>query len=769
MSSVLEHAPRAGPVDGAGPALRLLARLRDIMAGTGDAQACLDKIVRSIAEEFRVEVCSCYVLRPGDVLELFSTLGLNPGAVHQTRLRVGEGLIGLIAASGRPLAFNDAQHHPNFAYRPETDEDPFRSLMGVPIVRGGKVRGVLAVQSNDRRRHDEEAIETLQTVAMIVAELLSTGLAGGHASDTPEHGEFGVGSMLPARIEGVTLNDGLADGVAILHRPELTIRQLVADDPRWEKLRLEQALSTLYSSLDAMLARTAAADIGDSHEILQTYRMFAEDPGWLSRISEAIRTGLTAEAAVQRVQNDMAARFAHVTDPYLRERLMDFDDLANRLLVHLSGRSSLASAGTIPDRTVLVARSMGPAELLDYDRDQLCAIVLEDGSTTSHVAIIAKALDIPIVGRCVDAMSLIEPFDRVIVDGDNAHVFVRPAEDVQAAFRDNMTMRAQRRRAYAELAGVPAVSLDGVHVSLNLNAGLLVDVPHLQDTGADGIGLYRTEVPFMVRASYPNVDEQTALYHRVLDLAGDKPVQFRTLDIGGDKSLPYFTKDKGENPALGWRAIRIGLDRPAMLRQQVRALLRAAAGRQLSVMFPLIADVPEFDEARALLAAEMARAVADGAAPIELRVGVMVEVPALLWQLPTLLTRVDFVAVGSNDLMQYVFAADRCDPSVAYRYDPLSPVAFSVFSHLLQACTTAQVPISVCGEIAARPLEAMALVGLGFRNLSMPPANVGAVKAMIRNLRVAQLADYLRDLQDRPRRSLRLHLEAFARDHGVPV
>ncbi|NBC31505.1 MAG: peptidase, partial [Alphaproteobacteria bacterium] len=439
------------------------------------------------------------------------------------------------------------------------------------------------------------------------------------------------------------------------------------------------------------------------------------------------------------------------------------------LLVHLSGRSSLASAGTIPDRTILVARSMGPAELLDYDREQLCGIVLEDGSTTSHVAIIAKALEIPIVGRCLEAMSLIEPFDRVIIDGDNAHVFIRPAEDVQAAFRENMVLRTQRRRAYAELAPLPAVSLDGVRVSLNLNAGLLVDVPHLADTGAEGIGLYRTEIPFMVRPSYPDVEEQTALYQRVLDLAGDKPVQFRTLDIGGDKLLPYFGKEQGENPALGWRAIRIGLDRPAMLRQQIRALLRAAAGRTLSVMFPLVADVTEFDDARALLDREVARAEAEGYAPDGLRVGVMLEVPALLWQLPALLARTDFVAVGSNDLMQYLFAADRCDPAVAHRFDALSPAAFAVFDQLLAACNAAGKPLSVCGEIAARPLDAMALVGLGFRNLSMPPANVGPVKSMIRHLPVVQLAEYMHNLRNPPRRSLRQHLAAFARDHRIPV
>jgi len=746
-------------------ARRLLARLRDVMAGGGTPQHRLDKIVRVIAPEMMAEVCSCYVMRPGDVLELFSTVGLNTDAVHATRLRVGEGLIGTIAATARPLAFEDAQTHPNFAYRPETGEEGFRSLMGVPILRGGRVRGVLAIQNRHRRRYSEDEVEILETVAMLLAEQIANGIAGEFERVTGP----GVPAMLPTRIEGISLNGGLAEGVAVLHRPQPATRELVADDPDWERHRFDQAVSSMHSSLDALIARTAGFGISESHEILATYRMIAEDRGWLGRIHEAINAGLTAEAAVHRVQNDMSARFAHVTDPYLRGRLLDFDDLANRVLLHLSGRTSLADTGTLPDRMVLVARALGPAELLEYDRDKLCAVVLEDGTATSHVAIIAKALGLPVVGHCADAMTLIEPLDPLIVDADNGNVFVRPAEDVQDAFRENQAVRAERRRAYAELAHLPAVTADGVTVSLNLNAGLLADLPHLRETGADGVGLYRTEIPFMVRPSYPEVEEQTELYARVLDQAGGRPVVFRTLDVGGDKVLPYFEQLQQDNPALGWRGIRIGLDRPALLRKQLRAFLRAARGRPVGVMFPMIAEVAEFEAARDLLARECERLAQDGLEPPPTRVGAMIEVPAMLWQLPAILRRADFLAVGSNDLLQYLFAADRGNPKVSARYDALSPPVFNVFAGLLEQARAADVPVSLCGEIAGRPLEAMAMVGLGFRNLSMAPAGFGPVKAMIRTLPVAPLEDYLQELRHSCRHSVREQLRAFAADHGVQV
>lgn len=743
---------------------RLLARLRDVMAGSGSAQHRLDKIVTLIGAEMGADVCSCYVMRAGDILELFATVGLNQSAVHKTRLRVGEGLVGDIAAHARPVALANAPSHPNFAYRPETGEEAFLSLMGVPILRGGRVRGVLVIQHKDKRVYFEEEVETLQTIAMVVAELT----AGGELVSQQEISAVADAALLPTRLDGVSLNRGLAMGLAVLHRPQLTIRQMVAEDPDVEIERFRKALEGMHTALDDLL-RVSSVEGGEHHDILETYRMFAEDRGWLSRIREAIRNGLTAEAAVQRVQNDTRARMSQMHDPYFRERLLDLDDLTNRLLQHLAGKESLASAN-LPDDVVLVARSMGPAELLDYDRRRLRALVLEEGSASSHVAIVARALDIPVVGQCTDVLTRIEPLDQLIVDGDNAQVLVRPAEDIQDAFHNSMTVRAQRKRLYAETIHQPAVSLDGVEVSVNLNCGLLIDLQHLDDTGADGVGLYRTEIPFMIRSEYPGVDAQTELYGRVLELTGDRPIVFRTLDVGGDKSLPYFADQEQENPALGWRAIRIGLDRPAMLRQQLRALLRASGGRDVRVMFPMISECAEFEDARAVLDLELDRLVRQGGVPpARVLVGAMLEVPALVWHLPALLPRLDFISVGSNDLMQYMFAADRGNPRINTRYDPLSPPMLTMFRHLVGLCEGAGVPISVCGEMAGRPLDAMALLGVGFRSLSMSPPAVGPVKTMLRSLNVSQLREYIETLYPVRDHSLREKLRSFAIDHGVMI
>ncbi|CAK0779680.1 phosphotransferase system, enzyme I, PtsP [Azospirillaceae bacterium] len=747
---------------------RLLARLRDVMAGAGGGQYQLDKIVWLIAKEMMADVCSCYVMRAGEVLELFSTVGLNPAAVHKTRLRVGEGIVGDIAAHARPAALARAQSHPNFVYRPETGEDPFQSLLGVPILRGGRVRGVLVLQHREERDFADEEIEILQTIAMIVAELVVSGELVGPQEISNAGDE--ISSSLPARLGGSALNHGLAMGLAVLHRHQLTVREMVADDPDRELERLHTALAGMHSAIDALLAASAMMGGGESRDILETYRMFAEDRGWLQRIHEAIRTGLTAEAAVVRVQNDTRARMNQIADPYIRERLLDLDDLTNRLLQHLAGRTSVADGVVLPDDVVLVARSLGPAELLDYDLNRLRALVLEEGSATSHVAILARSLGIPVVGQCPDAMIRIESLDPLIVDGDHAQVFVRPGDDIQAAFAESMSLMAVRERLYAEVRNMPSVSRDGVAVTIMLNCGLLLDLQHLADSGADGIGLYRTEIPFMVRSSYPDVSAQTELYSRVLQQADDKPVVFRTLDVGGDKMLPYFTAESEENPALGWRAVRIGLDRPAILRQQMRALLRAAGGKSMSMMFPMVAEVAEFDMARRLLDMELERLNADGLPqPSVLRVGVMLEVPALMWQLPALLKRVDFLSVGSNDLAQFMFACDRGNPRMSSRYDPLSPPFLTALRSLVATCDSASAPVSLCGEMAARPLEAMALIGIGFRTLSMAPSAVGPVKTMLRSLDVARLRDYLTTLYRRDDHSLRDKLRAFAKDHDVII
>ncbi len=755
----------AGPSFDGASSRRLLAHLRDIMAGSGTGQDRLDKIVTLIAAEMRADVCSCYVMRAGEVLELFSTEGLNKTAVHNTRLRVGEGIVGYIAGHARPVALDNAPLHPSFAYRPETGEDPFLSLAGVPILRGSKVRGVLVIQHKDHRRYVEEEVETLQTIAMVVAELV----AQSELVSPTEVSTTGDPVLLPARLSGTAMSSGLAMGLAVIHRPQLTIRQMVAEDAEAELERFNNALVTMHSAIDDLLEAATMAGLGEPRDILETYRMFAEDRGWLSRIREAIRVGLTAEAAVQQVQNDTRARMSHLTDPYIRERLLDLEDLTNRLMQHLAGKISGADGATQPEDMILVARSMGPAELLDYDRSRLRGLLLEEGSPSSHVCIVARALNIPVV-QAPDALNRIEPLDQLIVDGNHGQVFIRPAEDIQMAFADSVALQHRKEQMYAEIRNLPSVTRDGVPISMQLNCGLLIDMPHLHASGAEGIGLYRTEIPFMVRSSYPDVKAQTELYARIMDEAGDKPVVFRTLDVGGDKMLPYMTGGEEENPALGWRAVRIGLDHPSLLRQQLRALLLAAAGRPLSVMFPMIAEVAEFDGARRLLDLELKRLAGQGVEPpSRLRVGTMIEVPSLLWQLPALLPKVDFLSVGSNDLTQYLFAADRGNPRTSTRYDPLSPAMLCVMRRLVDECGKHKVSLSLCGEMAGRPLDAMALIGVGFRTLSMSPPSVGPVKTMLRSLEVASLRQYMSGLYLGADHSLRDKLKSFAKDHGVLI
>ncbi|HVA15198.1 MAG TPA: phosphoenolpyruvate--protein phosphotransferase [Stellaceae bacterium] len=745
----------------------VLRRLRDVMAGQGTAQERLGTIVRIIAADMVAEVCSCYIMRAGEVLELFATEGLRPEAVHRTRLRVGEGLVGVIAAAARPLALADAQAHPDFAYRPETGEEIYHSLMGVPILRSGRVLGVLVVQNRTTRHYDEDEIEALQTIAMVLAELVASGEL---VNPLERQQPAGVG-QLPLRIEGAKLHGGLAIGQAVLHEPLLVIRHVVAEDTSAELDRLRHAIDGMHGAIDALLEASDVASDGEHRDVLETYRMFAADLGWLQRITEAVESGLTAEAAVQKVQSDMRVRMNQATDPYLRERLADLEDLTNRLQRHLAGRHLTAAAAELPDEFILIARNMGPAEFLDYDRRRLKGLVLEEGSPNAHVAVVARALDIPVVGRVKDVLNRVEPGDMVVINGDEGAVVLRPNEDVIEAVEARITVRLGQRQQYAALRDLPAESKDGIRVELMLNSGLFIDLPYLDETAAAGVGLFRTELQFMLRDTFPTVPQQVALYRRVLDQSGDRPVTFRTLDIGGDKVLPYMDDNAAdENPAMGWRAIRIALDRPAMLRQQLRALIRAAAGRSLRVMFPMIAEVAEFDAAREIFNLELERQRKAGdPLPAAVALGLMLEVPALIWQLPALAGRADFLSVGTNDLVQFLFAADRGNPRLAGRYDPVSPPVLRVLGDIAAACAAHKLPVAVCGEMAGDPLEAMALVGLGFRTLSMAPSAIGPVKAMIRSLNVAALVEFIASLSGVATHSLRGKFHDFARDRDILV
>jgi phosphotransferase system, enzyme I, PtsP len=759
------------PAHGAASDTRLLLkRLREVMAGAGTPPERLGRIVKIIATNMVAEVCSIYLRRAGDVLELWATEGLRAEAVRNTRLRIGEGIVGDVAAHARPLALADAPAHPRFAFRPETGEEPFNSMLAVPILRGDKVVGVLAIQNRARRAYSEDEVETLQTIAMVVAEMV----AASNFVPAEELREADGIALLPLRLGGIRINGGVGMGLAVLHQPRIVVKKLIADDTGFELERFDIALAGMHSALDSMLADSALAHSGEHRDVLETYRLIAEDRGWLARIREAIQGGLTAEAAVEKVRTETNARMAQIADPYLRERMADFDDLAHRLLLHLAGREQNGTgAGAAVDPAadlVVVAHSMGPAELLDYDRRRLRALVLEEGSPTAHVAIVARALDIPVVGRVRGCLERVEPGDPVVVDADNAQVFIRPGEDAQHLFRQNVLDRSARYAAYAAMRDLPAVTRDGTAIALRLNVGLLADLPMIAETGAEGVGLYRTEIPFMIRSSFPSVPEQAQVYGRALEQAGERPFVFRTLDIGGDKLLPYLGDQGEENPAMGWRAIRIGLDHPALLRRQLRAMIQAAAGRDLWVMFPMIAEVAEFLAARRLIDMELARAPRP---PASIRVGAMLEVPALLWQLPRLVEHADFLSVGSNDLTQFLFASDRGNPRLAQRYDTLSPSVFALLAELVAACRRARggrgIPLTLCGEMAGEPVEAMALIGLGFRILSMAAPAIGPVKAMVRSVDLPTLAVYVAELARGTDHSLRGKLVAFARDHGVAL
>ncbi|OFW84252.1 MAG: phosphoenolpyruvate--protein phosphotransferase [Alphaproteobacteria bacterium GWF2_58_20] len=743
--------------------------MRDIMAAKGSGQEKLDRIMALIGTEMASDVCSCYVMRAGEVLELFATVGLNAAAVHRTRLRLGEGLVGDIAARARPLVLENAPAHPNFAYCPETGEDPFRAFCGVPILRSGRVRGVLVIQDAQRRKYGEEEIEILQNLAMVLAELISSGEL---LSLQEIAFAAGDGDLDFQRLAGVCVNRGVGLGQAILHRPQVVLREMVADSPRVEMRRLRVALQQMFGAIDDLTnAASRMGDLGEEPvEILESYRMFAKDRGWFMRMREAIRQGLTAEASVQKVMGDMRVRMSQISDPYIRERLYDVEDLSNRLIQHLSGRSGVT---VIPDDGkdyVLVARSLGPAELLELSKSGLCGLVLQEGTRHSHVAIVARALGIPVVGQCAEALERIAPSDMLVVDGDDAQVFVRPSDEVILAYRRRLQMQTLREEGLRGLRDLPAVTRDGEKVSLLINVGLMVDLQNLPDIAPDGIGLFRTELPFMVKAAHPDLMAQTALYKDVLVRAAGLPVVFRTLDIGGDKQLPSFPVGHEENPALGWRALRIGLDRPMMLRTQLRALLMASAGQELRIMFPLVSEVAEYRSARHILDAEVARLRKSGASlPEKIMTGVMIEVPALLFQLDDLLPLCDFVSVGSNDLMQYLFAVDRGSPMVGARYDGLNPALLRALRLVVQAAERHHVSLSICGEMAGRPVEAMTLLGLGFRNLSCPPQSLLAVKAMLRSLEVDRISAYLGALLDADCGNLSDRLHAFARDHEVDI
>jgi len=734
---------------------RLLARLRSLRA---HGSPPLSVLVRLVATELVSEVCSIYVHRPGDILELAATQGLNPDSVGRTHLRVGEGVVGLCAATGTVMNLPDAQNHPAFAYRPETGEEPFASLLAVPVRRAGRTMGVLVVQNRTPRNFTEDEIDDLETVAMLLAEMLPATTGATEAS------REGLGATVPRQFAGTPLNGGIAVGPVVLLNAVRPIVRILADDPVQEQARLDDAVSSMQRGLDDLFAdvpqRGKKADRNASREVLEAYRLVAADAGWLRRVSEAIAGGMTAEAAVQKIAADLHARMRRISDAYLRERLADMEDLANRLLSTLSGRDA---AVDVPPGAILVARRMGPAELLDWHLRGIAAIAVEEASPAGHAAILSRALGLPAIGNLRGILDSAERGDEAVVDADDGQFILRPEAEVRNTYLRVHQERTAKSAGLAAWRPRPAVTKDGVGLTLMLNVGLGLELPQLDRTGADGIGLFRTEIAMLARGTMADIAEQAAIYARVLEHAGDRPVIFRTLDLGADKLLPG-TQTEEENPAMGWRSLRVGLDRPALLRRQLRALLLAAGDRALSVMFPMVATVEEFRAAKALLLAEANRV---RPAPRSLKIGTMLEVPALMWQLPALLKEVDFISIGSNDLLQFVFAADRGTPSLYDRYDFLSAPMLTILEQVAVAGAAAGVPVSVCGEAASDPLEALVIAALGIRTLSMPAGSVLPIKAMFSHVDLGAFQAVLTAIRRGGGMNLREPIATWAREQGI--
>lgn len=701
---------------------KLLRRLRDVLASPGKGQERLDRITHLIADSMGTEVCSIYLFRDADTLELCATEGLKKAAVHKTRMKLGEGLVGRVARTALPVNTANAPAEKGFRYMPETGEELYSAFLGVPIQRVGEKLGVVVVQSKEARAYSEDEIYALEVVAMVLAEMTELGAFAGDGGVAALHKQ-------PVMFRGASGQEGASEGRVWLHEPRVVVTNPVADDPLTEIERIREAVGELRVSVDDLLAAESLDK--DQKAVLEAYRMFAHSRGWLKRMEEDIASGLSAEAAVQKEQSTARARLEQVPDAYLRERLHDLDDLSNRLLRILTGQGKDTGA-QMPENPVLVARNIGPAELLEYGK-RLKGVVLEEGSVASHAAIVARALSIPMVIHAARITNEALNGDAILVDGDQGIAHLRPEETVARSFRDKIAMLTEAQKRYASLRDLPAITRDGITISLHMNAGLMADLPSLEGSGAEGVGLFRTELQFLIRNQMPRREELAALYSRVMDAAKGRPVAFRTLDIGSDKVLTYMKPQDEPNPAMGWRAIRVGLDKPGVLRMQLQALIRASKGRPLAVMFPFISEFTEFTEARGHMFRELHREKSLGhTTPSGIEIGAMLETPSLAYAPQAFFDLVDFISIGGNDLKQFFFAADRENERVRKRYDSLNSSFLTFLEHVVTRCATSNTRLSYCGEDAGRPVEALALAALGLRSLSMRPASIGPVKALLR-------------------------------------
>ncbi|KJS07934.1 MAG: phosphoenolpyruvate-protein phosphotransferase [Gammaproteobacteria bacterium BRH_c0] len=750
----------------------MLDSLRSIVQEVNSARdfgSVLDIIVKRVRKTTDTGVCSIYLHDPvSDKYILAATEGLNPEAVGNIRLAAGEGLVGLVAAKAEPINLDAAESHPNFAYFPESGEERFRSFLGAPVIHHRKVLGVLVVQQAARRRFDESEEAFLVTVSAQLAGVIA------HASATGQLTRQLSPDLVLSGGERVFRGVASVPGISIGHAVAITSPADLYAVPHRAASDIDHELALFHKALEQTKQdlRTVHSDLSDKlnmeeRALFDVYVSMLDDSSLGGEVTVLIRAGLSAQTAWSEVIIEHIRNFTSMEDAYLRERATDVRDLGRRVLGYL--QQSQVDNKEFPSDSVLIGEELAAANLADISVEKIVAMVSAKGSRNSHLAILGRAMGIPTVMGAIDLPWRELDGNQVIVDGHLGLIIANPRPEILRGYMAQMEEEKILSADLERLRDEPSVTADNQHITLWVNTGLRLDSLLSLDRGAEGVGLYRTEIPFFMQERFPSEDEQRKIYREQMEMFAPRPVTMRTLDIGGDKALPYFPIEEA-NPFLGWRGIRISLDHPDIFLVQLRAIMRASEGLEnLRILLPMISNIQELESALALVYRVYHELTEEeGYTLTKPLVGAMIEVPAAVYQVQEIARRVDFLSVGSNDLTQYLLAVDRNNPRVADLYHTLHPALLQALKQIVAGAREENCPVSICGEMAGDPLSALLLVGLGYRVFSMSATNLLRVKAILRQVTVAQaekLAEVALTLPDNTQ--IREYLESAFTDPEI--
>ncbi|MCE5361879.1 phosphoenolpyruvate--protein phosphotransferase [Pseudomonas anguilliseptica] len=721
--------------------LNTLRKIVQEVNAAKDLKAALGIIVQRVREAMGSQVCSVYLLDPEtNRFVLMATEGLNKKAIGKVSMAPNEGLVGLVGTREEPLNLEHASEHPRYRYFAETGEERYASFLGAPIIHHRRVMGVLVVQQKERRQFDEGEEAFLVTMSAQLAGVIAHAEATGSIRGLGRQGK----GIQEAKFIGVPGSPGAAVGTAVVVLPPADLEVVpdkTVDDIAAELTLFNNALEGVRADMRALSAKMATQLRPEERALFDVYLMMLEDAALGNEVVKVIKTGQWAQGALRHVVSEHVNRFELMDDAYLRERASDVKDLGRRLLAYL--QQARQQTLVYPDNCILVSEELSPAMLGEVPEGKLVGLVSVQGSGNSHVAIFARAMGIPTVMGVVDL-----PYSKIdgiqlIVDGYHGEVFTNPSEVLRKQYADVVEEERQLAQGLDALRALPCETLDGHRMPLWVNTGLLADVKRAQERGAEGVGLYRTEVPFMINERFPSEKEQLSTYREQLQAFHPLPVTMRTLDIGGDKALSYFPI-KEDNPFLGWRGIRVTLDHPEIFLVQTRAMLKASEGlNNLRILLPMISGIQELEEALHLIHRAWGEVRDEGTDVPLPPIGVMIEIPAAVYQTRELARQVDFLSVGSNDLTQYLLAVDRNNPRVADLYDFLHPAVLQALRIVVAGAHAEGKPVSICGEMAGDPACAVLLMAMGFDGLSMNATNLPKVKWLLRQLSLGKAQELL--------------------------